>query len=91
MNVHGKSTSMATLLLLLAFGTHKAPAVRDTVEGPVTAQVTASALQLHREVIGIFDEAAARLLVRRDYYSDVERAQSLLEAGQFKQLGIGNQ
>src|SRR5215204_4082935 len=29
--------------LLLAFGKHKAAAVRDTVEGPVTAQVTASA------------------------------------------------
>jgi glucosamine-6-phosphate deaminase len=75
--------------LLLAFGPHKALAIRDTVEGPVTAQVTASALQLHREVIGIFDEAAARLLVRRDYYADVERAQSLLEAGQLRQLGIG--
>jgi glucosamine-6-phosphate deaminase len=77
--------------ILLAFGPHKAAAVRDTVEGPVTAQVTASALQLHREVIGIFDEAAARLLVRRDYYADVEKAQSLLEAGEFKQLGIGRQ
>jgi glucosamine-6-phosphate deaminase len=75
--------------ILLAFGPHKAAAVRDSVEGPVTAQVTASALQLHREVIGIFDEAAARLLVRRDYYADVEKAQSLLEAGEFKQLGIG--
>jgi glucosamine-6-phosphate deaminase len=77
--------------ILLAFGPHKAAAVRDTVEGPVTAQVTASALQLHREIIGIFDEAAARLLVRRDYYADVEQAQSLLEAGQLRQLGIGNQ
>jgi len=75
--------------LLLAFGPHKALAIRDTVEGPVTAQVTASALQLHREVIGIFDEAAARLLVRRDYYADVERAQSLLEAGQLKQQAAG--
>jgi len=77
--------------LLLAFGQHKAAAVRDTVEGPVTAQVTASALQLHREVIGVFDEAAASLLTRHDYYADVERAQSLLEAGQFKQLGMGGQ
>jgi glucosamine-6-phosphate deaminase len=77
--------------LLLAFGQHKAAAVRDTVEGPVTAQVTASALQLHREVIGIFDEAAASLLARRDYYADVERAQTLLEAGQLRQLGIANQ
>lgn len=75
--------------LFLAFGAQKALAVRDSVEGPITAQVTASALQLHREVIGIFDEAAARLLVRRDYYAEVERSQSLLESGQLKALGIG--
>lgn len=75
--------------MLLAFGPHKAIAIRDTVEGPVTAQVTASALQLHREVLCILDEPAARLLVRRDYYADVERAQSLLEAGDFRALGIG--
>jgi glucosamine-6-phosphate deaminase len=75
--------------LLLAFGANKAQAVRDTVEGPITAQVTASALQLHREVIGIFDEPAAGLLARNEYYSEVERAQSLLEAGDFKALGMG--
>jgi glucosamine-6-phosphate deaminase len=77
--------------LLLAFGAHKAIAVRDTVEGPITAQVTASALQLHREVLCVFDEAAARLLVRRDYYAEVERAQSLLESGQLRAPGTGNQ
>ena len=75
--------------LLLAFGAAKAPAVRDTVEGPLTAQVTASALQLHREVIAVFDEAAAGLLARRDYYAEVERSQTLLESGQLKALGIG--
>jgi glucosamine-6-phosphate deaminase len=75
--------------LLLAFGPHKAAAVRDTVEGPITAQVTASALQLHREVIGLFDEQAAHLLMRRNYYAEVEKAQSLLEAGQYRALGIG--
>ena len=80
---------MASPWLVRSARWHKAAAVRDTVEGPVTAQVTASALQLHREVIGIFDEAATRLLVRRDYYADVERAQLLLEAGDFKKLGIG--
>jgi glucosamine-6-phosphate deaminase len=76
--------------ILLAFGPNKAAAVRDTVEGPVTAQVTASALQLHREVVGIFDEAAASLLVRRDYYAEVERAQTQYEAGEFRHLGIGD-
>ena len=74
--------------LLLAFGAHKATAIRDTVEGPITAQVTASALQLHREVVCILDEPAASLLKRRDYYADVERAQSLLESGQLQALGM---
>lgn len=67
--------------LLLATGPHKAKAVRDTIEGPVTAQVTASALQLHRDVIVVLDEEAARLLERRDYYRAVERAQEQLAAG----------
>jgi glucosamine-6-phosphate deaminase len=77
--------------LLLAFGEHKAPAVRDTVEGPITSQVTGSALQLHREAIGIFDSASASLLVRRAYYAEVEAAQQLLERGEYRQLGIGSQ
>lgn len=76
--------------LLLAFGAHKAIAVRETIEGPVTAQVTASALQFHREVLCLLDEEAARLLVRRDYYAEVERSQSQLEAGQLRPLGIGD-
>lgn len=77
--------------LLVAMGMGKAAAIRDAVEGPLTAQVTASALQLHREVLAVIDEEAASLLARRDYYAEVERAQSLLESGQFRALGIGNQ
>lgn len=67
--------------LLLAIGSSKAEAIRATVEGPVTAQVTASALQLHPDVIAVLDEAAAGLLERGDYYREVERAQTLLQAG----------
>ena len=74
--------------LLLAIGTSKAAAIRDAVEGPVTAQVTASALQLHREVIVVLDKAAASQLKRHDYYEDVEHVQHLLEAGDLKSLGI---
>ena len=74
--------------LLLATGYSKAAAMRDAVEGPVTAQVTASALQLHREVIAVLDEAAASQLKRRSYYGEVERAQNLLEDGDLKSLGI---
>jgi glucosamine-6-phosphate deaminase len=73
--------------LLLACGESKARAVRDTIEGPITAQVTASALQLHRDVIAIVDEEAARLLERRDYYREVERLQAALKAGQLGKVG----
>jgi len=72
--------------LLIACGDAKAKAVRNTIEGPVTAQVTASALQLHREVVAILDEDAARLLERRDYYRHVEQAQSLLRSGQISSM-----
>ena len=74
--------------LLLAAGDSKARAIRDTIEGPITAQVTASALQLHRDVIAILDEEAARLLERRDYYREVERAQAALQAGQLGKFGM---
>lgn len=74
--------------LLLAIGSSKAAAIRNAVEGPVTAQVTASALQLHREVIVVLDEAAASHLERHNYYEEVEHVQSLLEAGDFQSLGI---
>ena len=67
--------------LLLGYGESKADAIAAAVEGPVTAQVTASALQLHREVTVIVDEAAASKLQRRDYYDEVERAHQMLESG----------
>ena len=67
--------------LLLACGRPKARAIRDAIEGPVTAQVTASALQLHRDVIAVIDQEAASELARREYYLEVERAQESLETG----------
>ncbi len=78
------------ICLLLATGSHKASAIRSMIEGPVTAQITASALQLHREVIVIVDEKAGGWLERRDYYSEVEECTQLLESGQLRALGIGN-
>lgn len=71
----------ARAILLLATGDKKAAAVRAFVEGPVTAQVPASALQLHADVTVLLDEASASWLVRRDYYRYVEQIQSELEAG----------
>jgi glucosamine-6-phosphate deaminase len=75
--------------LLLAVGAAKASAVRSAIEGPMTAQVTASALQLHRDVVAVLDQEAAGWLTRREYYDEVEKSRSLLEAGQVRRLGLG--
>ncbi len=58
--------------LLLVTGEHKAAAVRGAIEGPITSQNTASALQLHRDTIAVLDEAAASWLTRRDHYRHAE-------------------
>ena len=57
--------------LLLALGEHKAKAVAAAVEGPITASVPASALQLHPAAKLVLDEAAAALLTRAAYYKSV--------------------
>ena len=59
------------MCLLLAFGAKKADAVARMVEGPVTAMVPASALQMHPDVKVLVDEEAASKLTRRDYYRTV--------------------
>ena len=76
--------------LLLAAGETKAKAIRDTIEGPITAQVTASALQLHRDVIAVLDEEAGRLLERRSYYREMEQAQARLKSGSPTADSAGN-
>lgn len=54
--------------LMLASGAGKADAVRATIEGPVTSQITASALQMHPDTVVIIDEPAAAQLERADFY-----------------------
>lgn len=54
--------------LLLVTGATKASAIAAAVEGPVTAAIPASALQLHRQVTVILDEDAAAELRNREYY-----------------------
>jgi glucosamine-6-phosphate deaminase len=58
----------ARKIILLASGTSKARALARAIEGPVTASVTASALQLHRDVTVLADEQAAAELSEREYY-----------------------
>jgi glucosamine-6-phosphate deaminase len=60
-------------LVLLAFGHAKAEAVAGAVEGPVSASLPASAIQLHPEVMVLLDEAAASRLRYADYYRSAWR------------------
>lgn len=55
-------------LLLVVTGDAKADILARAVEGPVTAMVSASAIQLHPKCKVIADEAAANRLEGRDYY-----------------------
>lgn len=55
-------------LVLLATGEGKAEAVAQTVEGPLSALVPASALQLHPHATVVVDEAAASKLKLADYF-----------------------
>jgi glucosamine-6-phosphate deaminase len=55
-------------LLLLATGSAKASILAKAVEGPITAMISASAVQLHPNCKVIVDEDAARELKEREYY-----------------------
>jgi glucosamine-6-phosphate deaminase len=60
-------------LLLLATGGAKASILARAVEGPITAMISASAMQLHPNCKVIVDEEAARDLKERDYYDWIFR------------------
>jgi len=71
--------------LLLATGEEKAKVVARAVEGPMTAMISASALQLHPSCCVVVDEAAAAELVEKDYYRWI--FQNEPEWAEFRQLG----
>lgn len=76
---HAVTQGVATIgrarhVLLLATGAHKSSIVAAAVEGPITAMVPASALQLHPHVTVVVDEAAASRLSLADYYREIEAA-----------------
>jgi len=58
----------ARRLVLLAFGAAKAEAVAGAVEGPVSASVPGSVIQLHPDVTVLVDEEAASRLRYAEYY-----------------------
>jgi glucosamine-6-phosphate deaminase len=54
--------------VLLATGPAKADVIAKAVEGPITAMISATALQLHARCTVVVDEAAASKLQAADYY-----------------------
>ena len=64
----------ARKLILLASGKAKAKAIAQTVEGPVTSMVTASAIQMHADAKVFIDEDASSELSMRDYYEFIYAA-----------------
>ena len=58
----------ARTCILLASGKSKAATVTQSIEGPVTSMVTASALQMHPDAVFILDEDAAKDLELNEYY-----------------------
>lgn len=61
-----KSILEAKHIVLMAFGAHKAKAVKDMVEGPVNRNVPASVLQQHKKTTILLDREAGRLLFNRE-------------------------
>ncbi len=75
---HGITQGIGTILearhiVLIATGGAKSGPIARAVEGPVTAMVPASALQLHSRATVIVDEAASRQLKHADYYREAFR------------------
>jgi glucosamine-6-phosphate deaminase len=60
-------------ILMVATGQGKADVIAKCLEGPVTSQITASAIQLHSgDITVLLDEAAASKLAHTDYYRHVQ-------------------
>ena len=75
---NGISMGVGTILearhvVLIATGEVKSEPIAKAVEGPVTAMVPASALQLHPHATVIIDEAAGRQLEHADYHRETYR------------------
>lgn len=59
----------ARYVLLMATGKNKAKAVKDMINGPLSATCPSSALQLHENAIILLDKEAASELENLDYYT----------------------
>ncbi|MGI5951158.1 MAG: glucosamine-6-phosphate deaminase [Brooklawnia sp.] len=55
-------------LVMVAHGPGKADAVAKIIEGPITAAVPGSIMQVHQRALVVIDDAAASKLTQADYY-----------------------
>jgi glucosamine-6-phosphate deaminase len=69
----------AKKILLIANGKKKADVCAQFIEGPVTSQITATALQLHNYVNVVLDEDASSKLTRTEYYNWVRDNKHLVQ------------
>lgn len=76
----------ARRILLLATGSSKAEAVRNTIEGPLSASCPASILQMHPDVTIVLDKNAALGLKDLAFYQYIEAEQQRLSS-QFSKSG----
>ncbi len=66
----------AKRILLLATGAEKADILAKAVEGPITAMISATAIQLHERCSVIIDTAAATKLKELEYYDWIYQNES---------------
>jgi glucosamine-6-phosphate deaminase len=71
----------ARTLLLLAFGAHKAEVVAKALEGPLSAFMPASSIQLHPSVALVLDREAAGSLSNQEYYR--QQSSQVMESNQW--------
>jgi len=76
----------AKRVLMLVTGAAKADILAKAVEGPITAMVSATALQLHPNCTVIVDEPAAAKLQEREYYDWIYQNES--EWDVFREQGL---
>lgn len=69
----------ARKILLIANGEKKADVCAQFIEGPVTSQITATALQLHTHATVVIDEACGAKLKRKEYYNWVRDNKHLVQ------------
>lgn len=67
-------------VLLIATGSDKAEAIKQTIEGPVSARCPASILQMHAKVTLVIDQDAALGLQDVAFYQYIEQEQQRLLA-----------